>query len=63
MCLHAELGTDTKGAGAPDQPADESQHQKLQEKPKAKRPLLSAQQIGYRPGTVPSSPRMLPAWV
>ena len=33
------------------------------EKPKAKRLLLSAQQIGYRPGAAKVSPRLLPAWV
>lgn len=43
--------------------AEEREEQGLQAKPKAKRLLLSTQQIGYRPGTTKSSPRLLPAWV
>ena len=48
---------------APDQDQQAEAQQALPEKPKAKRLLLSAQQIGYRPGAARVSPRLLPAWV
>ena len=59
---HAEHRTEADSA-APDQDQQADVQQTAPEKPKAKRLLLSAQQIGYRPGAAKVSPRLLPAWV
>ena len=59
----AEVHLNGEGAAGIDEQAEGKEEQTWQAKPKAKRLLLSSQQIGYRPGTVESSPRLLPAWV